>query len=190
MDTSQGAFYSEYPPKTRDEDKKMGRFSIKVYKEYFNFACAHFMMFTDGGREPLHGHNYRVRLQGHGPSLEGDVVFDFLHIKPIVKEICDVLDHKLILPEKAPGLSFEDDGAQNVKILTKDSSFSIPRADIAFVPIANTSVELIAAYFAEEIQKRALDSHGFRFSSLEVEVEESPGQSAVFATPSCEKGDF
>ena len=73
-------------------------FSIKVYKEYFNFASSHFMIFKDGSREPLHGHNYRVKLRGNALELDNDMVFDFLDIKPIVRQVCDSLDHHLLIP--------------------------------------------------------------------------------------------
>ena len=51
-------------------------FSIKVYKQYFNFASSHFMLFKDGTREPLHGHNYRVQIKGNALDLNDDMVFD------------------------------------------------------------------------------------------------------------------
>ena len=47
------------------------------------------------------------------------------------------------------------------------------------LPITNTSAEVIAYYLAREISDAVWERHQFRFQSLEVEVEESPGQSAV-----------
>lgn len=140
------------------------------------------MTFPDGSREPLHGHNYRVSLRGYGEQLQRDMVFDFLHLKPIVKELCDRLDHKLLLPLENPCLSFAEDGEgkSNIKITTGDGHFSIPKTDIFFLPIANTSAELIAVYLAQKIQQRVWEAYRFRFATLQVEVEESPGQSAVF----------
>ena len=158
----------------------MTSFCIKVHKEYFNFAAAHFMLFSDGSREPLHGHNYRVRIEGHGNELKGDMVFDFLDIKPIVKEACDVMDHKLLLPKENLHLRFEKEG-RNVKIITQDEYFSVPESDVLFVPIENTSVERIAVYLAREIKQKIWERFQFSFTSLVVEVEESPGQSAVFS---------
>jgi 6-pyruvoyl-tetrahydropterin synthase len=79
-------------------------FSIRVYKQYFNFACSHFLVFENGTREPLHGHNYRVQVKGEAPKLTKDLVFDFLDIKPIIRKICNELDHKLILPTENPYL--------------------------------------------------------------------------------------
>ena len=158
----------------------MASFFIKVYKDYFNFAASHFMMFPDGSREPLHGHNYHLQLRGSSHELQGDVVLDFLHIKPLVKELCDGLDHKLLLPESSPHLRFEPEGP-NLKVITQDSYFSIPRSDVLLLPISNTSVEVMARYLAGEIQRKVWQQHQFRFATLEVEVEESRGQSAVYS---------
>ena len=39
--------------------------SIVLDKQYFNFAAAHFLIFADGAREPLHGHNYLASVEVH-----------------------------------------------------------------------------------------------------------------------------
>lgn len=155
-------------------------FSIRVYKQYFNFASSHFMLFKDGTREPLHGHNYRVQVKGNAPELDDDMVFDFLNIKPIVRKICDSLDHKLLIPKLNAHLTIED-REQNFNIITKDNSFfSIPKTDVLLLEIENTSAERIAAYLAQEIRKEVHAQYNFEFSELEIEVEETPGQSAVY----------
>jgi len=154
-------------------------FSIKVFKQYFNFACSHFLIFKDGTREPLHGHNYRIAIDGKAPRLVGDMVFDFLDIKPIVREICNELDHHLLLPKDNSLLKFEIQ-KDSIKILPPDGSiFIIPAQDVVFLPLANTSAERLAIYIGNEVSKRLLARFNFSFQSLTVEVEETPGQSAV-----------
>ena len=138
------------------------------------------MIFEDGGREPLHGHNYRVQVRGEAPQLEGDMVFDFLNIKPIVREVCDSLDHKLLIPKDNKHLKIYTD-KKNYVIQTPDESiFSIPMSDVLLLPILNTSAERIAVYICDQIRAKVLSQFGFSFKSLEVEVEETPGQSAVY----------
>ena len=155
-------------------------FSIRVYKQYFNFASSHFMLFNDGTREPLHGHNYRVQVRGNAPALTHDIVFDFLDIKPIVRKICDSLDHKLIIPSLNTNLQIAE-SENNIEIKTKDKSFfSIPKTDILLLPIENTSAERFAVYIAEQIQLAVLKKFQFQFDELEVEVEETPGQAAIY----------
>jgi len=154
-------------------------FSIKVYKEYFNFAASHFMMFKDGSREPLHGHNYRVMLKGNALNLNHDMVFDFLDIKPIVREVCNELDHKLLIPSLCPQLTFTDI-ENNIVIKTPRDYFSIPRTDVLMLPILNSSAERLAIYLAHEINRRVDQKFQFKFSELEIEVEETRGQSALY----------
>jgi 6-pyruvoyltetrahydropterin/6-carboxytetrahydropterin synthase len=159
-------------------------YSIKVYKQYFNFAAGHFLVFKDGTREPLHGHNYRVMIKGNSNKLESDMVFDFLDIKPIVREVCDSLDHKVLLPSENPQLLLSEED-NNYKIETPDKSyFSLPKSDVKILPIPNTSAERLAVYLAYEIKSLVKQRFNFVFSSLEVEVEETPGQSAVFVMDS------
>ena len=57
------------------------RFGIKMDKEYFNFGCAHFLIFADGSREELHGHNYRAMLELDANLDDGNLVADFLVVK-------------------------------------------------------------------------------------------------------------
>lgn len=138
------------------------------------------MIFEDGTREPLHGHNYRVQVKGEAPQLSGDMVFDFLDIKPIVREVCDSLDHKLLIPKDNKFLKIYTD-KKNYIIETPDESyFSIPQTDTLLLPILNTSSERIAVYICDEIREKVAKKFGYAFSSLEVEVEETPGQSAVY----------
>lgn len=156
------------------------KYSIKVYKQYFNFASSHFLIFDDGTREPLHGHNYRVMIKGEAPELKADVVFDFLDIKPIVREICDSLDHRVLLPKNNSELKIHEDN-KNYKLVTPDESeFSIPKSDVLLLPIENTSAERLAIYICGEIKRLTMERFNFNFSLLEVEVEETPGQSAIY----------
>lgn len=155
-------------------------FSIKVYKQYFNFASSHFMIFDNGTREPLHGHNYRVQIKGEAPELAQDMVFDFLDIKPIVREVCDSLDHKLLIPKENKFLKIYTDKKNYVIETADESYFSVPQSDTLLLPILNTSAERIAVYISEEIRRLVSERFSYSFTSLEVEVEETPGQSAVF----------
>ncbi len=154
-------------------------YSIKVYKQYFNFAASHFLIFEDGSREPLHGHNYRVLVKGEASTLKADMVFDFLDIKPIVREVCDSLDHKLLLPKENHQIELYEDN-ENIKLKTKDANFSFPKTDVLLLPISNTSAERLAVYINEQVRKLTFERFNFKFALFEIEVEETPGQSAVY----------
>ena len=157
------------------------QFGIRVYKQYFNFSAAHFLFFKNGSREPLHGHNYRVEVRGNGQSLNDDLLFDFLHLKPIVRDLCQRLDHKLLLPSDNPFLKIVHEGEQVLLSSTEGhGTFSLPRSDVLFLPLSNTSAERLAAYLANEIAHEVERAYKFKFEHLEVEVEETPGQSAIY----------
>ena len=159
-------------------------FSIKVYKQYFNFSSAHFLIFEDGTREPLHGHNYKVSVRGEVKILKNDMVFDFLRIKPIVRKACDSLDHKLLLPAQNSKLIIESEGENYLIIPPDRSRMSFPKTDILLLPLPNISAERLAFYLAQKIDSHLWQSYQFRFQRLEVEVEETPGQSASFVLES------
>jgi 6-pyruvoyltetrahydropterin/6-carboxytetrahydropterin synthase len=138
------------------------------------------MIFENGTREPLHGHNYRVQVKGEAPELKGDMVFDFLDIKPIVREVCDSLDHKLLIPRENKWLKIHTEHRNYVIVTPDESVFSIPQSDVLLLPIQNTSAERLAVYLCDEIRARVQQKYGFAFASLEIEVEETPGQAAVY----------
>ena len=155
--------------------------SVRVYKQYFNFGSAHFLIFGDGSREELHGHNYKVEVEVEGETMAGDLVLDFIQFKPIVRGICDRLDHRMLLPLKNPNLEvtpFED----RVEARYRDGSFfCFPRKDVHLLDLPNTSTEMLARYIAQqiiaELPGRIPEA---KVRALEVSVEESPGQSGVY----------
>ncbi len=158
------------------------RYSVRVYKQYFNFGSAHFLIFGDGSREELHGHNYKVEVAVEGEPMAGNVVLDFIQFKPIVKAICDSLDHRTLLPRSNPNLAIEEH-PDRVEARHRDGSyFCFPRRDVRILDIPNTSTEMLARFIAREIlvglEQRIPDA---RLRGLEVQVEESPGQAGVYA---------
>ncbi len=162
-------------------------FGIRVYKERFNFASAHFLIFDDGRREELHGHNYRVRVEIHG-ELDGDLVLDFCHVKPLVTEVCRALDHRIILPAENPHLAVttSDDGREVEARFAADAGarFVFPARDVVVLPIPNTSTERLAEHLAGQLVPaiRASTGGAKGLRTIEVEVEEASGQSGFYRT--------
>ena len=155
-------------------------FAIRVYKQYFNFASSHFLIFGDGSREELHGHNYQVQVKVEGAIVDGDIVIDFIPFKPLVKRICDELDHRMILPRDNPFLTLSVD-EEKVEVRHTDGSFfCFPRRDVRILPLPNTSTEMLARHIALQLNA-AIPSEipTARVHALEVQVEESGGQSGI-----------
>lgn len=158
------------------------RFGVRVYKQYFNFASAHFLIFADGTREELHGHNYQVRVDVSGKLDAGDVVVDFTKLKPLVKKTCDALDHRVIFPTGHPLLEIKKGERELEAVFAKQDRFVMPLRDVVLLPIHNTSTERLAEWIAHEVKRRVQETiPGAALDRLEVEVEESGGQCGVYS---------
>ncbi|HEY3934832.1 MAG TPA: 6-carboxytetrahydropterin synthase [Gemmatimonadales bacterium] len=158
----------------------MGFFRVNVSKDYLGFAAAHFLTFRGHACESLHGHNYRIGVTVEGPiDPECHFVVDFSVIKGLVRGEVERLDHRVLLPADNPKLAYRaDDGMTYVSYLGQ-LTYQFPTRDCIIVPIANTTAEMLARWVAERLRK-GLAASGVSPDVLEVEVEESPGQSAVY----------
>lgn len=156
----------------------MSRFGIRIDKQFFNFAAAHFLIFPDGTRETLHGHNYLVWIEAEGELMEGDVVLDFTVFKPIIKATCDFLDHRMLLPATSPFLDITEKDDE-IHVTCGPERFIFPSRDVLLLEIPNTSSEELARWFGRELARRlSEDLPEARLEILRVNVQESPGQSA------------
>ena len=156
------------------------RFSIEVAKDYFNFASAHFLIFADGEREPLHGHNYQVSVAMEGELDGAGIVLDFTSFKPLVKRVCDDLDHRTLIQTASPILKISRN-ARSVQIVYKKQKLLLPRNDVILLPLMNTSTELLAEYVAQHIRGQVQQQFPMaRIRWIEVAVEETRGQKGTF----------
>jgi 6-pyruvoyltetrahydropterin/6-carboxytetrahydropterin synthase len=160
------------------------RFSINVEKDYFDFASAHFLIFANGRREALHGHNYQVSVAVEGELDRAGIILDFITFKPLIKKVCDGLDHRTLVQANHPLLKVRR-GRKEAEILYKDQRLVLPRQDVVLLPITNTSTELLAEYVAERIRRITQRRFpGARLRLIEVGIEEARGQKGIF------KGEF
>jgi 6-pyruvoyltetrahydropterin/6-carboxytetrahydropterin synthase len=155
------------------------RFSIEVAKDYFNFASAHFLIFANGRREPLHGHNYQVSVGMEGELDRAGVVLDFISFKPLVKRVCDSLDHRTLIQTDSSTIQVRKK-TREVEIVYKNQRLILPRGDVILLPIANTSTELLAEYLAMQIKRKVRQNFSATIRSIEVAVEEARGQRGIF----------
>jgi len=156
-------------------------FRIRVKKDYTVFSSAHFITFAGHRCESLHGHNYRVGVALDGALDEdGWYVLDFSIIKRLMRQLCDEIDHKVLLPTENPKLG----------IVTTDDTVSVdyegkqryvfPAHDCALLPIPNTTVEMLARHLATRLLAELGAANVAHLTAIEMEVEESFGQSATY----------
>jgi len=155
-------------------------FSIEVAKDYFNFASAHFLIFANGQREALHGHNYQVSVKLEGELDRAGVVLDFITFKPMVKQICDALDHRTLIQRDSPNLKVRRRGLE-IEVRYRRQKIVLPKQDVILLPLVNTSTELLAEHVANQIRRGVKRKfHGAKIRFLEVGVEEARGQRGIF----------
>jgi 6-pyruvoyltetrahydropterin/6-carboxytetrahydropterin synthase len=159
----------------------MERWSILIEKEYLKFSCAHFLIFPDGSKERLHGHNYQVRCEIAGDLSEHGLVIDFKKVKPIVKALCDELDEHWVIPGQHPELRWKarDDG--HTEITYRDCRYLAPSDEVVVLPINNSSAENFAAWIGRGLVARLRERFGpLHVRRLRVLVSETAGQDGVY----------
>lgn len=157
----------------------MESYRVHVRKDYLTFAAGHFITFEGHECEKLHGHNYRAGVTLEGPLGESHYVLNFVTIKRTMKRLTDELDHLMLLPTENPAIGVREEGDQ-VSVSCGARHYVFPRADVVLLPIPNTTAELLARHLARRL-KEELRTMGLQaLTTLEIEVEESPGQSAFY----------
>jgi 6-pyruvoyltetrahydropterin/6-carboxytetrahydropterin synthase len=154
------------------------RRTVTVERNRLRFAAAHMATFR-GECEPLHGHNYDVMVEVSGDLTEDSWVWDFGELKELVRDIVAVLDHRFILQAKSRVLDLEErDGAWEVRF--QDRRYVFPAADVAVLPIDNTTAERLAEWVAGQLAEALRAKGATHIEELRVGVEEMPGQAGWY----------
>src|SRR5262252_4578971 len=133
--------------------QRRGDFRVSVSKDYLVFASAHFITFAGHRCEGLHGHNYRARATVEGAlDQETWFVFDFVVLKKIMRELCDEIDHKVLLPLENPKIQVTEDGDAVLVAYEGKPRYQFPRADCSLLPVPNTTVEMLAELLATRLR--------------------------------------
>ena len=159
-------------------DPPEARRHVTVEGVRLRFAAAH-MATLGADLEPLHGHNYEVRCRVEGDLTADRWVIDFSVVKRLVREACELLDHRFLLQRNSTLLRIEERVSSWV-IRFGDRSYTFPRSDVAVLPIENTTAELIAEWIWERVATTVVAEHP-NIHLLAVDVEEMPGQSGGYA---------
>lgn len=155
------------------------QYRVRVADDSTVFASAHFITYDRDTCETLHGHNFATAVTVEGPLDEKNhYVVDFVALKKLVGDLLAELDHRVLLPTEHEQIQVErrDD---EVEVRFPGRRWVFPRSECALLPVANTTVELLARHLAETIMQRLAPTLGQTGFAVEVEVEESPGWSAT-----------
>lgn len=95
-------------------------------------------------------------------------------------EICDRLDHRILLAMNDPRLKItEEEGYYTVELVKSCKHYVLPKDDVNSLPIPSVSAEDLCKYFLSEIST-AIRNNGFadNITNLHVRVDEGIGQGA------------
>lgn len=156
------------------------RFVLRLAKEDFKFSTAHFTVFSSSSAEDLHGHNYRVRVEIAGGTLDQHgLLMEVGPVKSAIRRLCAELDASTILPERSSMVRVASAGGE-VEVRYGARVYRLPEAGVRILAIRNTSIEELAIWFWGRL---APSLRGTSAEELAVEIEETAGQSCVYAAP-------
>ena len=90
------------------------------------------------------------------------------------------IDHRVLLPVGNPKIAVHEDGEQVRVDVFGEPRYVFPRRDCAILPIANSTAEKLAEYLAHRVSAELANLGVKHLSHLELEIEESPGQTATY----------
>ncbi|MCH2201554.1 MAG: 6-pyruvoyl tetrahydropterin synthase family protein [Fuerstiella sp.] len=152
-------------------------FESRVTKDSLVFSAAHFITYNGNICERLHGHNWRVDVAVAGQLDENHYVYDFIALRDATQELVSQLDHRVLLPDRHPQILIESH-ANHGEVTARFESrrWVFPVDDCCILPVANTTAELIADWFAENLFKNIHPAQIGQLSQLKVGIEENFGQ--------------
>jgi 6-pyruvoyl tetrahydropterin synthase/QueD family protein len=152
---------------------------VLIERGNLGFSAAHFITFDAQTAEPLHGHNYGVRVEVAGELNEESYVLDFVALKNITREICKTLDHQFLLPRLSKHLDIvERPGEWEIRF--GPQRYLLPVTSVTSLPVENATAERLAEYLAGRILERLRALGATNLTTMTVGVEETEMQTAFY----------
>lgn len=149
-------------------------YKLTVERTDLNFSAAHFLM-RHPKCERVHGHNYRVTIEIESDKLNSQqMIVDFLDVRDIVREICQKMDHHILIPTKAEDIEIKEMGDE-MEVIANKRRYVFPKDDALLLPIEATTVEKISEYIYKHLKQSPLKE-----LKMKVSVEEAEGSIATF----------
>jgi len=155
------------------------RYHVRMAKDYLVFSAAHFITYAGNTCERLHGHNYRVSAEVHGPLDENQYVVDFILLRDELKNLVDELDHHMLLPTEHPRIQVAAND-QSVEVTFEERRWMFPRGDCILLPVANTTAELLARYLGGRLTESLAARGAPPYERMRITVDECEGQAGVW----------
>ena len=156
----------------------MERFHVRIAGDELVFSAAHFVTLAGDECEGIHGHDYHVAAEVHGPLGDNHYVVDFLTVRKMLRAIIGRLDHRMLLPAGHPSIHIVT-GDREIEARFADRRWVLPQSDCLLLPIANTTTELLAGYVARRLLEELQAAGEGSPASVRIELTEGGGFSAA-----------
>ncbi len=156
--------------------KETSTHHLVIGKEQHKFSAAHMTVFSDGTKEPLHGHNYQVVVSIELASVKFESFFDLGIVKKIVASLCSQWDNRLLLASGNPYFRIVRHDSKEIEFILSGKRYVVPSDEIALLPVDNIAVEPLAMLFLELFSAEIRDPKANLIRGLEVTITESAGQ--------------
>jgi 6-pyruvoyltetrahydropterin/6-carboxytetrahydropterin synthase len=140
------------------------------------------MVFPDGSKERLHGHNFRVTVSVEIRSLKYEHMLDFGIIKRSVARVCDSWDERLLLARRNPHMRLLRTAEGEVEFSPCGARYVVPAAEAVLLEVDNISVEVLASEFTTQLLAEFGPEVRGMIAVIEVTIAESDGQGATCST--------
>lgn len=154
-------------------------YHVRLNKDYLVFSSAHFITFAGNICERLHGHNYGLEIEIHGPLDENQYVLDFIALRDAAKQIVDELDHRVLLPTQHEQIRVVADDSE-VTATFQERRWVFPREDCVLLDVANTTAELLARDIGLKLIEALKLGDEVAYHRIRVAVDENRGQWGVW----------
>lgn len=163
----------------QNQNERNPSYCVRLNKDSLVFSSAHFITFGDNVCERLHGHNYGLEIEVHGPLEQNHYVVDFIALRDTAMQIVGTMDHHVLLPTTHPTISVEV-GAEEVVARFESRRWVFPLEDCLLLDIPNTTAELLAGYIGNQLIQKLELGTTIPFSKLVVAVDENRGQWGIW----------
>lgn len=149
------------------------RVEIDGWASGIRFSACH-MIPGHGKCGRMHGHTYAIHVRIKGRPNDQHMIADFQELKEALKEVCQELDHRVLVPSKSPEVEIARDGG-DVVVKMSGKSYTFPEEDVTFLEIPAATAEALARYVLDRIEPRIKQNN---VEEIEVGLDEGMGQGA------------
>jgi 6-pyruvoyltetrahydropterin/6-carboxytetrahydropterin synthase len=136
------------------------------------------MILSATDRESLHGHDYQVNVAFDYTIENNGMAFDVRLYKQRLRELCQQLDYRLLLPSRSDFLRLEDAGQHWIAHVNGET-MTFLKKDVVVLPITNLTLEDLSDWFLQQLLQNPEELHQHRIDALTVRVFNGRGESGA-----------